>query len=120
MISNSGELCVTPVGLERCHKRRHDMKDAELIAMAQEAGFPTHTQLSGNVLIAGQSKRRFRRLVELAQEAERRTCIAEIDKENNCDCGVPCNCFGASLAKLVITLRSNERNEGLPKAVPLD
>ena len=42
-----------------------------------------------------------------AIKAEREACIAEIDAANNCECGAPCNCFGASLAKLVITLRSN-------------
>ena len=50
------------------------MKDSELIAMAQEAGFPVVTLLAGNVLISGNAKRRFMRLVELAQESERKEC----------------------------------------------
>ena len=88
------------------------MTDTELIAMAQEAGFPTNTQLSGNVLIAGNSKRRFRLLVEIAQESERKACIAAINAADDCDCGMPCDCFGSGAAIWAIKERSNAKLRG--------
>ncbi len=66
---------------ERLADTEKSMTDKELIAMAQEAGFPIVTLLSGNVLIAGNAKRRFRRLVELAQEAEREACAKVCEAE---------------------------------------
>jgi hypothetical protein len=89
-----------------------NMTDEELIALAQEAGFPTNTQLSGNVLIAGHSKRRFRRLVEIAQERERKACITAINAADDCDCGMPCDCFSSGSAVWAIKERSNVKLTG--------
>lgn len=92
------------------------MEDSELIAMAQDAGFPITKLLSGNVIIAGQSRSRFRRMIELAQAAEREACIVAINAADDCDCGMPCDCFSSGSAVWAIKARSNLEITGRGKA----
>ena len=42
------------------------------------------------------------------RKAGREDCIAAIKAADDCGCGVPCDCFGASSAISVIRMLSNE------------
>lgn len=59
----------------------------------------------------GLSRSAIAELWSRAQESERQACVAAIDAANDCECGIPCDCFGAGAAKWVIMERSNAKDE---------
>ena len=65
------------------------MTEKDVIALAAQAGFPIHKLLSGRMVIAGHSTRRFVALVDLAVKNADKTMREALDVMTKCE---PCDC----------------------------
>jgi len=69
-----------------------DMTENEVVDLAIKAGFPVHKLLSGRMIIAGHSTRRFVALVNLAvanANKSMREALEAMTRREPCDCGCP-------------------------------
>jgi hypothetical protein len=80
--------------------------------MLTEAEIAGYMNWRGPGAYTAATMKRVQAAIAEAVRREREAILAAIDEADNCGCGIPCDCFGASDVRRVIKMRYTEELTG--------